>query len=238
MTRHLNIVESDFENLEKKILPRFPFCYLTFRGDNDANIYEVKDISHSGMQLELKDGEIQSKRDDIIDGVVHWKGAALNITGKIVWHTQARLGVAFKIDPSNSKKLDDFLSPKHLATHLIPIHEVNCGVEIPPTLKYWLRSDGPVEVFIWCHPNGEFSEFQIVMMENLVEWKDGLGIRTARVISKRNINTPLINEDEFMFHMDEGIDEERLTFATQLVSELKNQYLTQETKEFLLRKLR
>jgi hypothetical protein len=55
MPKHLQLVESDFETIEKKKLPRFPFCYLTFKPhDYQEHVFEVRDISHSGMQLELK----------------------------------------------------------------------------------------------------------------------------------------------------------------------------------------
>ena len=66
MARHLNLVQSDFEQLEKIVFPRFPFCYLTFKCDEyDTHVFEVKDISQTGMQLALKNGEVMEVKAQI-----------------------------------------------------------------------------------------------------------------------------------------------------------------------------
>src|SRR5690606_12432041 len=198
MTRHLNLVKNDFANVEKRVLPRFPFCYLTFKTtDESSRVFEVKDISYSGMQLSLKDGEMDLKEDHEIAGNMHWNGRELSLFGTIKWVTDNRLGIEFSHQKKLREEIHEFLTIEKLALMMKPLHKLDFGVEIPARLKYWLRADGPVELFIWQHPDGELSKFQVLLMENFIEWADGMGLKSGRVMSKRNIDTPLITEDEF-----------------------------------------
>ena len=81
MERHLNLIKTDFEQTEKRIFPRFPFSYLTFKSSNDGankHVFEIKDISYTGMQLCLKDGGHDFTPGNTIGGTVHWQKAALD----------------------------------------------------------------------------------------------------------------------------------------------------------------
>lgn len=239
MANHLNLVESDFEALEKRILPRFPFCYLTFKcAGSPDHIFEVKDISHSGMQVGLKNGEHNLEKDQKIHGNIHWNGQALEISGTVVWVTNMRLGIEFATSASNRESIDKFLSIDELAKHLKPVHMVDYGVELPARLKFWLRADGPVEVFVWKHNDGELAKFQVLVMENFVEWEDIKGLKTARVISKRDIDTPLINEDEIVFKIDPGLDDDKISRALRLINGVAQDHLPADVLEFLRLKLR
>ena len=55
----LNLVK-DEAVLEKRVFPLFPFSSLFFKVDKAGHIFEVKDISHTGMQIEIKDGNAPS----------------------------------------------------------------------------------------------------------------------------------------------------------------------------------
>lgn len=237
MERHLNLVESDFEQLEKRILPRFPFCYLTFKGPEEK-VFEVKDISHSGMQLCLKNGDHNFKADDQISGNLHWSGQELEVTGVIRWQKPNRLGVEFSGQTSLRGAVEDFLAIDGLARHLKPIHKLDYGIDFPPRLKYWFRADGPVEIFIWRHGDGELSSFQVLIMENFVEWEDGKGLLTARVMSKRDIDTPLITEDEFVFKVDPYLDDKKIARAIDLVESSDHEMMSQDVLDFIKLKLR
>jgi hypothetical protein len=70
-----------------------------------------------------------------------------------------------------------------------------------------------------------------------VEWRDGVGLKTGRVMSKRNVDTPLLEEDEVVFRMDEGIDDNKLQRARELVEKLTEELLSPYAQEFLLMKL-
>lgn len=238
MGRHLNLVQSDFEKLEKRVLPRFPFCYLTFKSENgNGHVFEVKDISHSGMQLALRAESSEAKAGEDMAGEIHWLGKSLRIAGTVKWARENRVGLEFSNLPKLRKEVDTFLDIDHFARSLKPLHKQELGLELPARLKYWLRADGPVEIFIWRHNDGELSKFQILIMENFIEWKDTQGLETGRVISKRDIDTPLISEDEFVFKLDPAIDDEKIAKARHLVEKLDAERLPQEALDFLLLKL-
>jgi hypothetical protein len=229
---HLNLIKTDFEELEKRILPRFPLTYLTFKTDSFATTFEVKDVSWSGMQLSLKNSEHIISRGQILHGMVHWQGEAQKISVEVKWFTQNRIGCEF-IDKSHDIK--KFFSYANFAHKLKPIHLME--TELPPKLKIWLRSDGPAELFVWQNTDGSWQSFQIILMENFIEWVDGIGLRTGRVMSKRDVDTPLINEDEFVFNLDQGISSQVMTVMTQFVENIPDSLLKEEEVQFLLRKI-
>lgn len=237
MERRFNLIKSDFEKHEKRVLPRFPFCYLTFKSDDTSRVYEVKDISFSGMQLSLKDNQDAIPTDAPLRGTIHWLGKSLDIHGTVKWHTGSRLGVEFAKRVDVTDKVSNFLKIEELVKKLKPLHKVSDGLEIPSRLKYWLRSDGPVEIFIWQHSDGEIAKFQVLFMEVFVEWEDGLGLKTGRTLTKRNVDSPLITEDEWVFQIDLDAEESKLSRVKDLVSLLGEDLIPTEVKSFLLRQL-
>lgn len=237
MERKFNLIKSDFEKHEKRILPRFPFCYLTFKTDGNPRAFEIKDISLSGMQLSLKDADNQFMEDAPLKGQVHWLGKSLDVQGMIKWKTSGRMGVEFAKRREVLEKVSQFLQIDQLVKNLKPLHKVDGGLEIPAKLKYWLRSDGPVELFVWQHSDGELSKFQILFMEIFVEWEDGAGLKTGRTLSKRNVDSPLITEDEWVFKMDPEVELEKLSRVKDLVERIPADLLPAEVSTFILRQL-
>jgi hypothetical protein len=237
MERRFNLIKSDFEKHEKRVLPRFPFCYLTFKSDDTSRVYEIKDISLSGMQLSLKEGNHGFSQDGVLKGHIHWLGKHLDISGTVKWVTQNRLGVEFVKKREVLEKVQNFLRMEEMVKRLKPLHKVDEGLEIPARLKYWLCSDGPVEIFIWQHGDGEIAKFQTLFMETFIEWEDGADLKTGRILSKRNVDTPLINEDEWVFQLDQNIDPDKLDRVKKLVSLIGDELLPSETRTFLARQL-
>lgn len=235
MQRHLNLVESDFEHFEKRVLPKFPFSYLIFK--TTGQTFEVQDISFSGMQLAIKSGDLSGKENDILNGVVYWNGKELDIQSKIKWKKGKRLGVEFSHKTTQRNNVNDFLSVEAFSSALKPLHSEKLNLDLPSKLKYWLHSDGPAQIFIWQHNDGELSKFQIILMENFIEWTDGEGLMTGRVISKRGIETPLIDEDEFVFKIDSSLDKEKKITFKNFISKIDSSKLSQETLNFLSMKL-
>ena len=70
-----------------------------------------------------------------------------------------------------------------------------------------------------------------------MEWHDGKGIKTGRVISKRDMDTPLILEDEIMFRVDEGVDAAKVSMSNEIVAALGESHLPTGAREFLSLKL-
>lgn len=237
MERKFNLIKSDFEKHEKRVLPRFPFCYLTFKPEGAGRALEIKDISLSGMQVSTKDAENKLETDSPLKGSIHWQGKSLDIQGLVKWKTQGRMGIEFAKRREILEKVNQFLQTEELVKHLKPLHKVEGGLEIPNKLKYWLCSDGPVELFIWQHSDGELAKIQILFMEIFVEWEDGAGIKTGRILSKRNVDSPLINEDEWLFKIDTNVELEKLAKVKDLVELISTDLLPSEAKTFILRQL-
>jgi hypothetical protein len=236
MERHLNLVKSDFVADEKRKLPRFPFCYLVFKSKSNR-VFEIKDISFSGMQIALKSGEHNYKVGDTLGGDIHWANSQVNILGKVVWANSLNLGVEFPKTTKVLDSLDQLLSIQNIVTNLKPLHREEFGLELPANLKYWLRADGPIELFIWKHADGELSRFQLILMENFVEWQDGKGVCSGRTKSKRSLETPLLSEDEFIFEFDQQIDINKIQFARSVITNIAEDLLPKSVINFLSLKL-
>lgn len=237
MERRFNLIKSDFEKHEKRVLPRFPFCYLTFKTDDNSRVYEVKDISYTGMQISLKDQSQNFKEDAVLKGSIHWLGKNLDIAGTVKWSTNNRLGLEFVKRREVMDNVQKFLSLEEMVKRLKPLHKVEGGLEIPPRLKYWLRSDGPVELFIWQHGDGEIAKGQVLFLDTFVEWEDGSPLKTGRVLSKRNVDSPLLTEDEWVFNIDPYTDGEKLARVKELINLISADLLPSELRTFLVRQL-
>ncbi len=239
MENHLSLIKTDYQDIEKRIFPRFPFNYLTFKAQNGVErVFAVKDISYKGMQLSLKDGGHPYKIGEEVGGQLHWRGATLDLTAEVKWVHGQRLGVKFKDDGSFEEKIKGFLSIDNIIRGMRALHQSQMDLDLPSDLQYWLQADGPVEVFIWTHSDGEIARFQLVLMDSFVEYQDGKGLKSGRVLTKRDLDTPLVQEDEFVFEMDETLDDERLNFAQQVVLKIPSTFLPEHVFDFLRLKLR
>lgn len=237
MERHLNLIKTGAQAVEKRVFPRFPFTYLIFRSNEDAQSFEVKDISYSGMSLCLKDGAISYKEGDTLKGDIHWHGTKVSVEMKVRRVLEKSIGVEFLGGRSVEKAMKDFLSIGNIVRSMKPIHEYKDQIDLPGALAYWLRADGPFEVFVWRHTDSEISKFQIIMMNNFIEWNDGKGVCSGKILSVKNTEMPLNSEEEFEFLIDDVIDEDKLTFAREIVKELNTGVIPADAFEFLCRKL-
>ncbi|MCB9062997.1 MAG: PilZ domain-containing protein [Halobacteriovoraceae bacterium] len=239
MESHLALIKSQIKELEKRVFPRFPFNYMVFKclGRSKNITYEVVDISYTGMQLMVRDGGHDFVDGEIIKGDIHWKGQELDVSCVVRWTNEFSFGVEFKIIEDFDVKIRNFLSVENLIKSIRPLHLEELSIDRPASLKYWLQSDGALELFIWQHQDGELSKFQIILLENFVEWQDGLGIRTGKVLTKRDLDTPLLHSDEFIFQIDETEDSEKINFAKEVVSVIPEKCIPTLAKEFLQLKL-
>lgn len=237
MSAGLKLIKNSLADHERRVLPRFPFCYLTFKatGGTCDKVFEVPEMSESGMQLALREGEHDISTGSTLKGEIHFHGKKVSIEGKVRWTQPARLGIKFVENKSNLSKIKEFLSVRNLKSYIRPLHKTE--MEFPKNLKCWLRTDGPLEVFAWNHPDGEYARFQFIMLDHFVEWIDGEGLRTGKVITKRDLDTPLITEDEFVFNMDTEVNENRTKMAAELLGQLGPELIEQETVDFIHLKL-
>ena len=116
MERHLNLIKTGHQEIEKRVFPRFPFSYLVFReaGDN-AKSYEVNDISYSGMQVSLKDGDTKHGVGESITGEIHWYGQVVKVQGIIRRAHTSNLGIEFSGGQESELQMKEFLSIENIS---------------------------------------------------------------------------------------------------------------------------
>ena len=236
----LSLIKTDFEQLEKRILPRYPLCYLTFKEvqSSEKRVFQVKEISLTGMQLCLKNGDLNYKEDDVINGCLHWIGQSLDSKCHVKWIRGNLVGVAFVGGEDFQKTVSAFMSPQNMASHMRPIPFQELDYEIPTDLETWLRADGPADIFIWKYKDEALSKFQLILMSHFVEWEDGKGLLTGTVKTQRSLDLPLAEQDEVVFKVDETLDIDKLKFATDVLSKIGDDKLDLSSKNFLVRKLK
>jgi hypothetical protein len=242
MERHLSLIKTDYQELEKRVFPRFPFGFMVFKTDSDNSrshglVFEVKDISLTGMQISIKDGEHKYNQADVVSGTLQWRGSTVALKGKVQWVRQSSIGLSFESSISFEEKMRSFLSYDHVVSHIKSLHATHLNLELPNNLKYWLKSDGVLEIFVWEHSLSGISRFQILFMEHFIEWEEGLGIRTGKIMTQRDLDTPLSLEDEFVFQIDEGMKQDKVELALGVVRKIPEDVLPLEAREFLVYKL-
>ncbi|MBP9682725.1 MAG: PilZ domain-containing protein [Bacteriovorax sp.] len=242
MERHLSLIKTDYQELEKRVFPRFPFGFMIFReeGAKDAQgkmFFEVKDISLSGMQLTFKDGAHTFTQGSIIEGNLQWRGESVQVKGKVQWIRGGSIGLSFLSSISFESKMRDFLSYDNIVSHIKALHDQEMNLDLPNNLKYWLKADGVLEIFVWEHTTSGISRFQILLMEHFIEWEEGIGLRTGRIMTQRDLDTPLSPEDEFVFQIDESANEEKAEMALGVVRKIREAHLPSLAREFLVHKL-
>ncbi len=238
MERHLSLIKTDFQELEKRVFPRFPFGFMIFKEANDNHmVFEVKDISVTGMQLCFRDGTHSYRVGSDIAGELHWRTSTIKVKGKVQWVREASLGLSFDSSISFEEKMRGFLSYDNIALHIKPLHKTDLSLELPNNLKYWLKADGVLDVFVWEHTSTGISRFQILMMEHFIEWEEGVGLKSGRVMTQRDLETPLALEDEFVFQIDPTVAPDKVEMALGVVRKISLDHLPLDAKEFLIYKL-
>lgn len=235
MERQLNLIKTEYQQLEKRVLPRFPFSFLMFKDRESGRVFEISDISYTGMQLLLKNGEHGLKVGSTISGMIQWRGHSLSVEATVKWTSTRRLGVAFV--EGCEEEIKDLFCVSNIVEGLKPMHQTDWEEQLPANLLYWLRADSSLEVFIWGHSDKEFSRFQFVILDFFVEWQDGLGVKSGKVIKKRELETPLFSEGELVFQVDEGVDFTKIAFAKDVIGHLSTGQLPKGVIDFLKLKL-
>lgn len=238
MERHLSLIKTDYQELEKRVFPRFPFGFMIFKEASGAKmVFEVKDISLTGMQLSFRDGTHDYKVGSKIEGELHWRGTNVSVKARIQWVREASLGLAFDSSISFEEKMRTFLSFDNIVSHIKPLHKTDLSIDLPNNLMFWLKADGVLDIYVWEHASAGISRFQILMMEHFIEWEEGVGLKTGRVMTQRDLDTPLSLEDEFVFQIDDSVVAEKIEMALGVVRKITAEQLPEDAKEFLIYKL-
>lgn len=238
MERHLSLIKTDYQELEKRVFPRFPFGFMIFKESQDNKmVFEVKDISVTGMQLSFRDGTINHQIGSSILGELHWRSSTMQVKGKVQWVREGSLGLSFDSSISFEEKMRTFLSYENIVAHIKPLHKSALDLDLPNNLKYWLKADGVLDLFVWEHSSSGISRFQILMMEHFIEWEEGMGLKSGKVMTQRDLDTPLSLEDEFVFQIDSSVVADKIEMALGVVRKIQEDHLPLEAKEFLIYKL-
>lgn len=242
MERHLSLIKTDYQEMEKRVFPRFPFGFMVFREENPSEssakmVFEVKDISLSGMQLSFKDGSHNYTQGGNIQGSLQWRGSTIRVKGNVQWIREGNIGLAFNSSIAFEEQMRSFLSFDNIVSHIKALHKNEISLDLPNNLKYWLKADGVLEIFVWKHNSSGISHFQILLLEHFIEWEEGVGLRTGRIMTQRDLDTPLSLEDEFVFHIDEGAVQEKIEMALGVVRKIPTEHLPLEARDFLVYKL-
>jgi hypothetical protein len=189
------------------------------------------------MQICLKEGGHPFVAGANIQGTINFKGQQVSVQGLVRWSNADRLGVEFHSNGKANIALEKFLDTEHLVGQMRPLHNYPHGMDLPANLKTWLRADGPIELFVWCYPDGEMSRFQVLVLNQFVEWEDGIGAKTGLVVHFRDRETPLLLEDEVHLEIDSEVNPDILKLASDVITMVNHQLLANDARQFMLRKL-
>ena len=234
MERHLNLVKSGKTQEEKRTFPRFPFPSMTFKDQSSNIVFQVDGISPSGMGLQLKDGEHGKGPGDSIQGFIHWQGNELAVSAQVVWARGPRLGVSFQ----DQQSVANFLCCENIVQGLKALHLPPFDQQVPPQLKYWLKAASVLELLVWAHGNGEYQKIQILFADNFVEWRDGQGLQTGKLLGHEERDTPLFGQGEATIEMDQNIDPDKVLPLCRIIKEFPEDKIQSADKEFILMKLK
>lgn len=237
----LNLVKNDIKIQTKKIFPRFSLGRLLFRtaSDSDRHAFCVHDLGLNKMNIQLKDGGHHYKVGEAIAGVVHLKDEKLKVAGVVLWVKKDCLGLEFSEETRSSGEFRAFCGIENLMQGLKPLQINNDGMnDIPLNLKYWLKSDGGIEIFVWDHLDGEIKEFQIFFLGKFVEWKDGIGVQTGKILFVYDIDTPLNEKEEIGIEYDNQFSPQTVNSAMKIALNISEKCLVKDDLKFLQRKLK
>ena len=216
----------------KRVFPRYPFSFLVFKASGMA--FQIKDISFRGMQISLKDGEHDLSVGDVLKGELHWKGEVLEIHFRVKWVNKDSVGGGFERDGEFDEKIQSFFCAENIISGLRPLHLQKDGPDLPDNLKYWFKSDGSVEFFVWCRNGGEIYSFQGIVLDKFFEWEEGKGVWMGNILKYRDWETPLECKEEFFLEEDTGSDSFMVELFHKIFSQLPGDYLSEDDRKFLL----
>ena len=237
----LSLIKNDRVR-EKRIVPRFPLKTMGWKCENiSTHAMLVKDISYTGMQISCSGDVDHLLIGNSYSGILKWSGEQLVLKGKVKWvkteHGKTIFGMEFDRTNGLAVELKEFLHVGQISKRMKVINKDDFSMDTPTDLKYWLKSDGPGEIFFWQHRDGELSRVQLLILDKLIEWIDGEGLKTGMLVENRDIDSPLSPKEEILFDMDEEVDLESLQLARDLLNELPSELVPQSIVGFLLIKL-
>ena len=209
---------------ERRTLPRFPLSFLLFR-DHSARTFAVRDVSYGGMRLGGEDAACPFRVGDEIAGALRLKGRILDVRGRVKWVEGGECGVGFASGGGFGEGIRSFLGVDAAIEGMKVLHDD--GAALAPRLKYWLRSDGVVEIFVW-----EGGSFQIIFCGDFVEGSPEGLLRTGR-LAYLGKDMAVADGEEFLFRFDSPADSKKVGFASDVLGRMGERHLPHDVLEFL-----
>jgi hypothetical protein len=233
------LIVSTGPEYDKRSLPRLPLKLVTFRPDG-RRAMAVNNISHKGMQLAVL-GESLLKIGQKISGELHWRHKRLRLTALVRWERESALGLEFILDSSSKLQLDHILGPSFMVQGLRHIHsdahqDWNVG-QWPQGLDIWLKGDGPVQLLVW-RSSDMITRFQCLILDHFIEWNEGEGLRTGTILWQEGLSVGMNEHEDIHFKLHaQGVDQEALSVARQMLEMIRPELLNDEMRSFLRIKL-
>jgi|GEM_PF-4748781 len=209
---------------EQRLFPRYALPGLFFRMNYSTLTCEVKNLSHSGMSLEIKDPSRLGEDFVVfsnIEGILKWRGQTKEITGKItrIDRSFGEIGVEFS-RLWEIKEWEEFFSLELLISSIKEVPLEDFPFKLPNDLKKWWRGEGVFEALYWINEAKE-ELLQVLLWNDFVEFSSHRTLKTAKMSGKVSVEIgpgPLLDQATFLFDLHK--DEQKVERIKKVLSRL------------------
>ena len=91
---------------------------------------------------------------------------------------------------------------------------------------------------MWIEHHDQFCKFQTLFMENLVEWQEGIGLKTGKLHEDQQWKNPPTERNQFMVKLDQNIDRLKISQICEIIENIPSDKIQESAREFILMKLK
>ena len=223
------------ENQEKRLFPRCSLPSLTFKVQEEEMVFQVANISSTGMRILVKIGSHSLSEGEKVTGFIRWRGQEIKVRARVAWTSPTEAGLSFHT-PQGIAPI--FFSPQVIQGGLKALHLPPFAKEkTPPQLKCWLKSGSLFEFFLWTYQSGGYKKIQALFIGHFVEWRDGRGLKTGTLLTQEERDTPLMEQGELTIRLDKSVDHQKVLPVRRILEEVSEDKIQKSAKDFILIKL-
>lgn len=216
---------------ERRVLPRLTLSHEQFKLNSNGKLFSVADLSTGGMALRVVE------REDLehftvgreIEGTLNLRREKYSVQARVRHIGKDLVGCEFH-DLSNevNQAMTRILDPKILGQEMKPVPSNDLGI--------WYHGTSGTEFMIWRDVDGRQTKLAILVLGNLVQWEETLGLSTGLVKSSFEESHVLgvTRFETLLIEADERIDQQKLSIAKVLLTSCN---LPEELKRWCLRRL-
>jgi hypothetical protein len=136
--------------------------------------------------------------------------------------------------------LQKYLDLSFLGKSLVHVDEEILKENNPLGISKWYHGKNFTDLFIWIFPKGGIEKFQILFLDNFIEWSDTDGIQSGNFeltghIVKDEGTTGFGRIEEIVFSYDNEYDKNKIDMAVKLLEHSK---ISQGDSEFMLGRIK